>query len=342
MMRSFSAPSFFRLSRRAFTPLVVLATMAIMSVLAPARADTLDEVLKRQKIICGVSQGLLGFSTKDASGSWSGFDVDFCKALSAALFSRVDRVEYVPLSADERFEVLQAGKIDVLSRNSTWTMSRELGLGLEFVGVIYYDGQSFMAPAERGWVSAMELADSKICVQSGTTTGGNARSFFAGNKISAELVMFPTFGQMLDGYKAGTCGAMTADRSALAAQRMGFDQPDAHTLLPEVISKEPLGPVRKNDPVWAGIVRWVLFALINSEESGHSRDRVPTAGADKLDVPPLSDRLPRDWYESVVRTVGNYGDIFERNLGKETPLGIERGVNALWTQGGILYAPPLR
>lgn len=317
--------------------------IALSSVMTPAAADTLDDILKRQKILCGVSQGLPGFSTKDASGSWSGFDVDLCKALSAALFARADRVEYVPLSADERFDALKAGKIDVLSRNSTWTMSRELGLGLEFVGVIYYDGQSFMAPAARGWVSAMELAGAKICVQSGTTTGVNARNFFATNKIPAELVTVTTFAEMLDAYNAGTCDAMTADRSALAAQRMGFDQPDAHTLLPEVISKEPLGPVvRKADPVWAGIVRWVLFALINAEESGHSRDRVPAAQADKADVPPLSDHLPRDWYESIVRTVGNYGDMFERNLGKETPLGIERGVNALWTQGGILYAPPLR
>lgn len=309
---------------------------------SPARSDTLDDVLKRQKIVCGVSQGLLGFSTKNSAGVWSGFDVDFCRALSAAIFSNADRVEYVPLSADERFGALTSGKIDVLSRNSTWTMSREIGLGLEFAGVIYYDGQSFMAPAERGWVSAMELAGAKVCVQSGTTTEANARGFFAQSKLTAELMTFATFGQMLDAYKGGRCEAITADRSALAAQRMGFDQPDAHTLLPEVISKEPLGPVvRKSDAAWTGIVRWVLFALINAEEAGHSRSAFPDDRA-TAEIPVLSERLPRDWYRNVVRLVGNYGDIFERNLGKETPLGIERSVNSLWTQGGILYAPPLR
>lgn len=307
-----------------------------------ARSNTLDDVLKRQRIVCGVSQGLLGFSIKDAAGAWSGFDVDFCKALSSAIFSSPDRVEYVPLSADERFGALTSGKIDLLSRNSTWTMSREIGLGLEFAGVIYYDGQSFMAPAERGWVSAMELAGAKVCAQSGTTTEANARNFFAQSKMTAELVTVATFGEMLEAYKTGRCDAITADRSALAVQRMGFDQPDAHTLLPEVISKEPLGPVvRKNDAAWASVVRWVLFALIEAEENGHSRAAPPPAAGTGA-IPPLSERLPRDWYHNIIRQVGNYGDIFERNLGKETPLAIERGVNSLWVQGGILYAPPMR
>ncbi len=327
---------------RLVTALYSAVLILALPIASAARADTLDVVLKRQKIICGVSQGLLGFSIKDSAGAWSGFDVDFCKALSSAIFGSPDRVDYVPLSADERFDALKGGKIDVLSRNSTWTMSRELGLGLEFSGIIYYDGQSFMAPAERGWVSAMEIAGAKVCVQTGTTTEANTKAFLAQSKAKVEIVTFATFAQMMAAYEGEKCDAITADRSALAAQRMGLKQPSAHTLLPEVISKEPLGPVvRKDDTAWASIVRWVLFALINAEEVGHSRSAPPdatTAGA----IPPLSDRLPRDWYAKVVAQVGNYGDIFERNLGQETPLGIERGVNALWTQGGILYAPPLR
>jgi general L-amino acid transport system substrate-binding protein len=306
-----------------------------------AEADTLGTVLKRQRLVCGVSQGLPGFSAKDASGRWAGLDVDFCRALSAAIFGAPDRVDYVPLSADERFEALKAGRIDVLSRNSTWTMSRDVGQRLEFVGVYYYDGQSFMARAERGWVSAMEMSGAKVCVQSGTTSETNAAAYFSQQGLENEIVTFPTLAELVAAYAAERCDVFTADRSALAAQRMGFDAPDAHVVLPEVISKEPLGPVvRKGDPDWTDVVRWVLFALINAEEEGHSRASLAKAKA--AAVPALSDRLPRDWYEKVVSQVGNYGEIFERNLGRETPLGIERGVNALWTQGGLLYAPPLR
>lgn len=336
------ASAFHRRIGRLTLALTAATIVLVASFVGVARADTLDAVLKRQKIVCGVSQGLPGFSMVDAGGAWKGFDVDFCRALSAAIFGSADRVDYVPLSADERFEALKAGKIDVLSRNSTWTMSRELGLGLAFTGILYYDGQSFMAPAERGWVSAMEIAGAKVCVQSGTTTEVNARAFFAQSKATVEILTVATFAQMIEAYENGKCDAITADRSALAAQRMGLKQPNAHTLLPEVISKEPLGPVvRKDDGAWAGIVRWVLFALVNAEEAGHSRATPPDAAAAEA-IPPLSDRLPRDWYRKVVGEVGNYGDVFERNLGRETPLGIERGVNALWTQGGILYAPPLR
>jgi len=312
----------------------------VLATSAGARADTLDTVLKRQRLVCGVSQGLPGFSAKDAAGTWRGFDVDFCRALSAAIFGAPDRVDYVPLSAEERFDALKSSKIDMLSRNSTWTMSRDVGQRLEFVGVYYYDGQSFLARAERGWVSAMEMNGAKVCVQSGTTSESNAAAYFAQNKLENEIVKFATLPELLAAYAAGGCDAFTADRSALATQRMGFDAPDAHAVLPEVISKEPLGPVvRKGDADWADIVRWVLFALINAEEEGHTRASIAKA---KAAVPALSERLPRDWYEKVVSQVGNYGEIFERNLGKETPLGIDRGVNSLWTQGGLLYAPPLR
>ena len=310
---------------------------------SPARADTLDAVLKRQRLICGVSEGLAGFSTKDSNGQWRGLDADFCRALSAAIFGAVDRVDFVPLSAEARFDALKASKIDVLSRNSTWTMSRDVGERLEFAGVYYFDGQSFMAPAERGWVSAMELSGARVCVQSGTTSEANAVAFFAQHSLQNEVVKHPTLAAALAAYASGACDAFTADRSALAVQRLGFDQPDAHVVLPEVISKEPLGPaVRKGDPEWADVVRWVLFALVNAEEEGHSRERFAKSKPSLSAVPALSSRLPRDWYEKVIGLIGNYGEIFDRNLGKDTPLGIERGANALWTQGGLLYAPPLR
>jgi general L-amino acid transport system substrate-binding protein len=326
---------------RATLSVFVAGIVALVPGAMTAHADTLDTILKRQKVICGVSQGLTGFSAQNADGVWSGFDVDFCKALSAALFSATDRVEYVPLSADERFDALKSGKIDVLSRNSTWTMSREIGMGFNFVGIAYYDGQSFMAPAARGWVSAMEIAGAKVCAQRGTTTEANAKAFFGQNSLTADVVTLGTFAELRDSYAAGTCDAVTADRSALAAMRMGFDQPDAHTLLPEVISKEPLGPVvRNDDPAWTSVVRWVLFALINAEEQQQSTSNPPPAGAS--DIPALSDKLPRDWYPNVIRLIGNYGEVFERNIGTETPLAIERGVNELWTRGGLLYAPPLR
>jgi general L-amino acid transport system substrate-binding protein len=318
-------------------------SVLILALAAPTvRADTIDTVLTRKRLVCGVSQGIPGFSARDASGRWKGFDVDFCRALSAAIFGEPDRVEYLPLSTEERFDALTSGKIDVLSRNSTWTMSRDVGQHLAFVGVSYYDGQSFMVRAERGLVSAMELHGVKVCVQSGTTTETNAANWFRQQGLSNEIVRFPTLAALLAAYATDHCDAFSADRSALAAERMGFDQPDAHVILPEVISKEPLGPaVRKEDTAWADVVRWVLFALINAEEQGHARANFTTGTPTLAAVPVLSERLPRDWYGKTIAEVGNYAEVFERNLGKGTPLGIERGVNALWTQGGLLYAPPL-
>lgn len=340
-MTRFGRGRSFLTSFRRLPALLAVSVAMLVPGITQAYSDTLDTILKRQRIVCGVSEGLTGFSARNADGTWSGFDVDFCKALSAALFSATDRVDYVPLSADQRFDALKSGKIDVLSRNSTWTMSREIGMGFHFAGTSYYDGQSFMAPAARGWVSAMEIAGAKVCAQRGTTSDVTAKAFFAQNALAADVVLLGTFAELRDSYASGACDAVTADRSALAAMRMGLDQPDAHTLLPEVISKEPLGPVvRNDDAAWASVVRWVLFALVNAEEQQHSSSKPPQAGAPE--VPALSDRLPRDWYPNVIRLVGNYGEVFERNLGKDTPLGIERGVNELWTQGGLLYAPPLR
>ena len=324
-------------------PSVLAALLAIAWSSTDVAADTLDTVLKRQRLVCGVSQGVPGFSAKDAAGTWRGLDVDFCRALSSAIFGTPDKVDYVPLSADERFDVLKSGKIDVLSRNSTWTMRRDIGERLQFVGIYYYDGQSIIAPAERGWVSAMELSGVTVCVQSGTTSQANVATYFRQHGLKNEIRAFSTLGELLAAYLAKRCDAYTADRSALAAQRLGFDQPDAHVVLPEVISKEPLGPVvRKGDADWADVVRWVLFALINAEEAGHSKAKFAQQGPALEGIPAISSRLPRDWYQQTVAHVGNYGEIFERNLGKETPLGIERGINSLWTQGGLLYAPPLR
>jgi general L-amino acid transport system substrate-binding protein len=243
-----------RVARRA----AALAAGALAMSLAalPAPADTLDDVLKRGRLVCGVSQGLPGFSAKDGAGRWRGFDVDFCRAVSAAVFGDAERVDYAPLSAEERFDALKAGRIDVLSRNSTWTMSRDVGLGLEFVGVYYYDGQSFMTRAEHGWMSAMELSAVKVCVQSGTTAEANAAAYFAQQRLHNEILKFATLAELVAAYAGRRCEVFTGDRSALAAQRMGFDRPDAHVILPEVISKEPLGPVvRKCDPAWADVVR---------------------------------------------------------------------------------------
>jgi general L-amino acid transport system substrate-binding protein len=308
-----------------------------------ANADTIDDVLKRQRLVCGVSQGLLGFSAKDGSGRWKGLDVDFCRAVSAAVLGDADKVDYVPLSAEERFDALKAGKIDVLSRNSTWTMSRDVVQGLEFVGVIYYDGQSFMVRSENGWTSAMEISGVAVCVQSGTTSVENAAAYFAQQGLKNELMKLATRAEVLAAYASKRCEAYTTDRSALAAERLSLDQPDAHVILPEVVSKEPLGPVvRKGDQNWAAVVRWVLFALIAAEEDGHTRAKLASAVPTGITVPPLSPKLPPNWYETTIRMVGNYGEIFDRNVGLGSPLGIERGVNALWTQGGLLYVPPLR
>jgi general L-amino acid transport system substrate-binding protein len=321
----------------------LVAAFGLLCAATAARADTIDDVLKRQRLVCGVSQGLPGFSAKDASGRWQGLDVDFCRAVAAAIFADGDKVDYVPLSADERFAALKAGKIDVLSRNSTWTMSRDVVEGLEFVGVIYYDGQSFIARNENGWTSALEISGVPVCVQSGTTSVDNAAAYFAQQGLKNELLKFSTRAEVLAAYAAKRCEAYTTDRSALAAERLSLDQPDAHVILPEVISKEPLGPVvRKGDQAWAAVVRWVLFALVAAEEEGHTRATFanPAPGAPR--APPLSPKLPPNWYENTIRLVGNYGEIFERNIGLGSPLGIERGVNALWTQGGLQYVPPLR
>lgn len=313
----------------------------------PAAAGTLEDVKARGTLVCGVSEGLGGFSEKDEQGAWRGFDVDFCKAVSLAIFGDAAKVDYVPLSASDRFKALSDKKVDLLARNSTWTLSRDAGQSLEFVGVSYFDGQGFMVPALYGATSPLQLNGATVCVVSGTTTQDNAAAYFerAGLKVS-----FLPFAERQDARKAyadGKCDAYTADRSALAGERADLPKPDDHVILKDVISKEPLGPVvRDDDPKWINLVRWVLFGLIDAEEAGLTSTSV---GADKaqeagllgaLSGPPLG--LSNVWLTQVIGGVGNIGEIFDRNLGEDTPMQLSRGINAIWTQGGILYAPPIQ
>lgn len=318
---------------------------------APASAPKLDEVRQRGKLLCGVNTGLLGFSARSASGDWSGLDADFCRALAAAALGDADKVEFVPLETNERFEALKDGKIDVLSRNTTWTMSREVDLGMRFAGVLYFDGQGFMTGDDRGFVSAQQLSGSKVCVEGGTTSEKNMAYFFKAHQIEAEAMVFPTREEMLKAYGAGTCDTYSGDRSALYSDRASFPEAAKHAILPEVISKEPLGPVvLKGDEAWAEIVRWTLAGLINAEEVG--LDKASAASKNPLsdDAQRLVDgagesgetlQLKKSWLRDVVAAVGNYGEMFEANVGKGSALGMERGLNALWKRGGILTAPPM-
>ena len=312
-----------------------------------AAAGTLDDVRSRNKLICGVSEGLPGFSEKDGSGVWRGFDVDFCKAVAAAVLGDTTKVEYVPLTADVRFNALTDRRIDLLSRNSTWTMSRDLELGLEFVGISYFDGQGFLVPTLLGATSALQLDGAKICVGSGTTSEKNAADFFQTKKLKVSFLRFTEGSDVRAAYASEKCDVFTADRSALAAARSLLPVPQNHVILRDVISKEPLGPVvRKDDAKWIGLVRWTLFALINAEELGLDSKSIATGqGQRAIELGAPATRslgLANDWLFKVIVGVGNYAEIFERNLGEDTPLALGRGANALWTQGGLLYAPPMQ
>lgn len=328
---------------RGLLPAAALAVLASTSV---GLAGTLDEVRARDKLICGVSEGLGGFSERDGAGTWQGFDVDFCRAIAAAALGDAGKVEYVPLSAEARFAALSDGKIDLLSRNSTWTMSRDLGLGLDFPGTSYFDGQGFMIPAIFGAISPLELDGASICVVSGTTTEANATSYFEKAGLKVTFLSFEERDAARAAYAEAKCDAYTADRSALAAERAALPTPDEHVILKDVISKEPLGPVvRDSDPQWTALVRWTLYALIDAEEQGldaASMEGTGAAAARSMGAPAVKALgLSDDWLVTVLADVGNYAEIFARNLGVETPMQLSRGVNALWTQGGILYAPPM-
>lgn len=332
--------------------LVAAASIAV-GMTGAAGAATLDEVKARGELVCGVSQGLHGFSATDASGKWMGIDVDFCRAVAAAIFGDADKVAYVPLSANERFEALGAGRIDLLSRNSTWTMGRETGLGLTFVGVTYYDGQGFMIPRSANVTSSLELGNSKVCVQASTTSEANLADYFAANNMPYEAVMTASPDESLSAYREGRCGVITSDMSQLYSERLKLDDPAEHLILADAISKEPLGPaVRQDDPRWATVVKWVLFALLNAEELGVGAATIEDAlQSKKPDVRRLVGLegdfgeelgLANDWAVNLLRSVGNYGEIYDRNLGVDSDLGIPRGMNQLWSLGGIQYAPPVR
>ncbi|MFY0992787.1 amino acid ABC transporter substrate-binding protein [Halomonas sp. C05BenzN] len=318
-----------------------------------ASAETLDNTLERGAVQCGVSDGLPGFSAPDDQGEWQGLDVDVCRAVAAAVFGDAEAVRYISLNAVERFTALQSGEVDVLSRNTTWTTTRDTTLGLNFTGVTFYDGIGFLVNRDLGLSSALELDGAAICVQSGTTTELNVADYFRANDMEFDPIVFDTSEQTVGGYEAGRCDVLTSDTSQLAALRIQLSEPDQSVILPEVISKEPLGPVvRQGDDQWLNIVKWSLFAMLNAEEMGITSDNVDEMlESGDPDIARLLGQdgnygegmgLPADWAYNIIKQVGNYGESFERNVGMSSPLEIERGVNALWTDGGIQYAPPIR
>lgn len=321
--------------------------------LANADASTLKNVKKRGAVVCGVSQGLPGFSNPDNQGSWTGIDVDICRALGAAIFGNPSAVKYTALSAKERMTALQSGEVDVLARNTTWSMHRDTALGIDFAAINYFDGQGFMVRKNLGVRSALELDGATLCTNQGTTTELNAADYFRSNKMKYEMVAFEKADEAIAAYNTGRCDAYTTDHSALYAQRLKLTDPKAHVVLPEIISKEPLGPaVRQGDDNWADIVQWAHYATVAAEELGvtsRNVERMKNAkdpsvrrllGLDGTFGKNLGIRA--DWAYQIIRHVGNYGEIFERNVGVNTPLGIKRGLNALWTKGGLQYSPPIR
>lgn len=320
---------------------------------AAAQTSTLDTIKARGQLQCGVSTGLAGFGAPDDAGAWKGLDVDLCRAVSSAIFKDPAKVKYVPLTAKERFTALQSGEIDMLSRNTTWTMSRDTSAGLNFAGINYYDGQGFMVKKTLDVVSAKELSGASICVQTGTTTELNLADYFRTNKIEYNPVVFEKLPEVLAAYNAGRCDAFTTDVSQLYSIRLTLGNANDHVVLPEIISKEPLGPVvRQGDAQWANIVRWTLFAMINAEELDVTSGNVEQMKSSKN---PSIRRLlgvegdfgsalglDNDWAFQIIKSVGNYGESFDRNIGAGSPLGIARGQNALWKNGGLQYAPPIR
>lgn len=333
--------------------LLLVAALGLAGSTLPAAAQTLATVTDRGQLRCGVHTGLFGFAEVGDDGEWAGFDVDYCRAIAAAIFDDPMAVSFTPLSAAERFTALQSGEIDVLVRITTWTMTRDASLGLTFAGVNYYDGQGFLVPTALGISSALELDGATICVQTGTTTELNLADYFAAHGMTFTQVAVAERAEAVAAYEAGRCDAFTADASNLYSTRLTTADPTAHIVLPEIISKEPLGPVvRQGDDQWLNIVKWVHFALLNAEELG-----VTQANVDEMLSSPNPEirrllgldgnfgemiGLPNDWVVRIIRHVGNYGEAFDRNLGAGSPLNIDRGLNALWTNGGVQYPPPIR
>jgi general L-amino acid transport system substrate-binding protein len=327
--------------------------IAVVALWSAAQAATLDDVRRRGDLRCGVSTGLAGFSAPDDKGDWRGIDADFCRAVAAAVLGDARKVKFVPLNAKERFTALQSGEVDLLSRNTTWTMSRDTALGLIFTGVMYYDGQGFMVRKALGLKSVAQLAGASICVQTGTTNEQNLADYFTTRGLTYRPVVFERLDEVLSAYATGRCDSFTTDSSQLIAERTRLPQPADSVIIPELISREPLGPaVRQGDDQWAAIVRWTHFAMLNAEADGVTQKNVD----EMLSSPNPEVRrllgleggfgaglgLSNDWAVAIVRAVGNYGESFERNLGRGSPLGIPRGMNALWKNGGLHYPPPIR
>jgi general L-amino acid transport system substrate-binding protein len=333
---------------------VLTAGALVLTLTQPAWAGaTLEAVKQRGFVQCGVNTGLPGFSNADEKGNWTGLDVDVCRAVAAAIFGGADKVRFTPLTAKERLTAVQSGEVDLLSRNTTWTLTRDTSLGIHFTGVTYYDGQGFMVSKALGVSSARELDGAAVCILAGTTTELNLADYFRTHGMTYDPVVFDTADQTARGFEAGRCDVLTSDQSQLYGLRIKLAEPDKAMVLPEVISKEPLGPaVRQGDDDWFNIVRWTLYALINAEELGVTSGNVDEMksssnpevrrllGLEGIKGSGLG--LPDDWAYQIIKQVGNYGEIFERNVGAGSPLKIERGLNALWKDGGLQYAPPIR
>jgi general L-amino acid transport system substrate-binding protein len=320
---------------------------------AAGQAQTLAAIKSKGVLTCGVSQGLAGFSIPNDKGEWSGIDVDVCRAIAAAIFGDATKVRFTPLTGKDRFPAIQSGEVDVLSRNTTWTQSRDTSLGLNFAPVVYYDGQGFMVRKSLKVASAKELNGASICTQSGTTTELNAADFFRSNNMKYEIVTFASNDEVIKAYESGRCDAFTTDASGLYAERVKLSKPDDHIILPEIISKEPLAPaVRHGDDQWYDLVKWSVYALLNAEELGVTSKNVEEQlkstnpevkrllGVEGNFGEPMG--VPKDWAYKIVKLVGNYGELFERNIGAGSRLGIARGLNAQWNKGGLQYAPPIR
>ncbi len=332
---------------------LLAAAVALVGVFA-VQAGTLEDVQAADELKCGINTGLAGFGFTDDMGRWTGFDVAYCRALAAAVLGDPDKISFVNLTGANRFPALQAGEIDVLARNTTWTLSRDVDLGLTFVGVNYYDGQGFIGRTALGVMSATELDGASICIQTGTTTELNLADFFRTNNMSYEPVPIETNAEARAAYEADRCDVYTTDASGLAATKATFDDPDAHMVYPEIISKEPLGPlVRHGDDQWADIARWVLNALIIAEELGVNQGNVEdmAMGTDHPEINRMLGSegsygemlgLDAKWAVRAIAAEGNYAEIFDRYIGPDTALGLQRGLNALYKDGGILYAPPFR
>ena len=325
-----------------------LATAAIFS--TTAQAGTLEDVKKAGIVKCGVSTSLAGFSAADEKGNWKGIDVDLCRGVAAAVLGDATKVKFNPLTAKERFTALQSGEIDILSRNTTWTLTRDANLGVNFAGVNYYDGQGFMVSKKLGVDSVLKLDGAAICIQAGTTTELNLSDYFKANNMKFKAITYDTNDQTIEGFKSGRCDVLTTDQSGLYSLRLKLEKPDDVIVLPEIISKEPLGPVvRQGDDVWFNIVKWTLNAMINAEEMGVTSKNIDEMKKSKdpaigrlMGGEGKKLKLDDSWSYNIIKQVGNYGESFDANVGSGSPLKIERGVNALWNKGGIMYAPPIR